>query len=156
MTRPKLGCLILACGNTLRSDDGAGPRLAAWAEDRFGEDPRIRVISRQQWTPDLAEDIAAAESVLFLDCSVESAPGEIRIAAVEPLSTAAGIATHHTGGAELLALAQELYGAIPRASLLLTVGAGSTELGEILSPSVEAALPEACGRIEQIVRTFLV
>ncbi len=49
-------CLILACGNTLRSDDGVGPTLAAWAEERFREQPNVRVISRQQWTPDLAAE----------------------------------------------------------------------------------------------------
>ncbi len=72
-------CLILACGNTLRSDDGAGPKLAAWAEERFRQEPDVRVISRQQWTPDLAEDIAAADSVLFVDSSASSPPGRVRL-----------------------------------------------------------------------------
>jgi len=74
MTEPKARCLILACGNTLRSDDGVGPNLAAWAEERFRQDPDVRVISRQQWTPDLAEDIAPADSVLFIDASVNPRP----------------------------------------------------------------------------------
>ena len=68
-------CLVLACGNTLRSDDGVGPKLAAWAEERFRENPEVRVISRQQWTPDLAEDIAGADSVLFVDASVKPPAG---------------------------------------------------------------------------------
>ena len=56
-------CLILACGNTLRSDDGVGPKLAAWAEERFRQESEVRVISRQQFTPELAELIAAADSL---------------------------------------------------------------------------------------------
>src|ERR1039458_10123617 len=61
----KANCLVLACGNTLRSDDGVGLRLAEWAAHRFRDDSNVRVLARQQWTPDLAEEIAASESVLF-------------------------------------------------------------------------------------------
>ena len=76
-------CLILACGNTLREDDGVGPFLAAWAEERFGVEPRVRIITRQQWTPDLAVDLAEAEAVIFIDCSVDGEPGSVKIAPVE-------------------------------------------------------------------------
>jgi hydrogenase maturation protease len=152
MNQAKTSCLILACGNTLCSDDGLGPWIANWSEEHFGDDPGVRVISRQQWTPDLAEDIANADSVLFLDCSLESAPGQIKLTAVESAAQGPGLATHHTGAAELLALTQELYGAAPRTCLLLTIGGGSTELGESLSPAVLAALPEACRLLEATVR----
>src|ERR1700690_2062792 len=63
----KANCLVLACGNTLRSDDGIGLRLAEWAAERFRDDGHVRVVARQQWTPDLAKDIAGADSVLFVD-----------------------------------------------------------------------------------------
>ena len=84
MTQTTIRCLILACGNTLRGDDGVGPWLAEWAEEKYRGDPTVRVISRQQWTPDLAEDIAGAESVLFIDCSIESAPGYVSLISIEP------------------------------------------------------------------------
>jgi hydrogenase maturation protease len=61
----QIRCLVLACGNTLRGDDGIGPWLADWARHRFSDQAGFRAISRQQWTPELAEDIARAESVLF-------------------------------------------------------------------------------------------
>jgi Ni,Fe-hydrogenase maturation factor len=35
MSPPQVRVLILACGNTLRSDDGVGPWLAEWAEQHF-------------------------------------------------------------------------------------------------------------------------
>lgn len=148
-------CLILACGNTLRGDDGVGPWLAAWAEERFADEPAVRVVSRQQWTPDLAEDIAKAESVLFLDCAIDSAPGAVRIAVIQPVLASSALATHHSGAPELLALAQQLYDSLPRRALLLTVGAGSTEMGETFSQSVDDALPEACKLIENTVRNLI-
>jgi hydrogenase maturation protease len=148
-------CLILACGNTLRSDDGVGPWLADWADERFAAEPSVRVISRQQWTPDLAEEIAHSTSVIFVDCALDLSPGVVRMVPVEPAPADAGLATHHSGAAELLALADELYSAIPRNALLLTIGAGSTELGETFSPTVNAALPDACTLLETSVRRLL-
>jgi hydrogenase maturation protease len=155
MIATRARCLILACGNALRRDDGVGPWLADWAADHFANDPRIRVIFRQQWTPDLAQDIACAESVLFVDCSVESSPGEIQLRTIAPQCTGPGLATHHTGAGELLALALELYASTPSTSLLLTIGAGCTELGESFSAAVTAAIPEACALVEETVRGFL-
>jgi hydrogenase maturation protease len=148
-------CLILACGNTLRGDDGIGPWLANWAEERFREDPTVRVISRQQWTPDLAEDIAHSESVLFIDCSVESAPGSINLRAVHPSAPQHGLATHHQGAAELLSLTQELYDSLPKSAQLLAIGAGATAFSEEFSDAVKAALPEACRLLEETVMQLL-
>lgn len=151
MPQFKTRCLILACGNTLREDDGVGPWLALWAEERFAPAPSVRVISSQQWTPELAEEVARAQSVLFIDCSIDSPPGSVRLRPVEPAPFAEGLGTHHLGAAELLALTRDLYASLPRAAYLLTIGAGSTGLGEVLSAPVQAALPEACRLIEETV-----
>jgi hydrogenase maturation protease len=150
-----LRVLILACGNTLRSDDGIGPWLAAWAEERFAADSRVKVISRQQWTPDLAEDIANASSVLFIDCSVASEPGTVSLLLIEPADAQQGLATHHQDAPKLLALTQELFGILPAHTSLLTIGAGSTELGETFSEPVRNAIPTACSALEDRVAAFL-
>lgn len=155
MTSPRTRCLVLACGNPLRGDDGAGPWLAGWARDRFPNQPGFRVISRQQWTPELAKDIAGAEAVLFIDCSLDSAPGSLSLSPVEPNPQTPGLATHHLSAPELLALARDLYAALPHEALLLTIGAGSVELGEGFSVAVKAALPEACSRIEETIHRRL-
>ena len=156
----KANCLVLACGNTLRSDDGIGPRLAEWAAHRFRDDSSVRVLARQQWTPDLAKDIADAESVLFIDSSVDSAPGRVNLIPVATHRSggdaeASHLATHHIDPTELLGLTQLLYGSMSAHAMLLTVGAGSTELGETFSDPVEAALPRARGVLEKTVMRFL-
>ena len=132
-----------------------GPWLAAWAEERFDGEPRVRVVSRQQWTPDLAEEVAQAESVVFIDCALDSAPGEVRIRPIEPAESGPALASHHVGAAELLALGRELYDTLPSTAVLLGVGAGSTELGENLSKSVIDALPEACRILDQTIARLL-
>ena len=156
----KSNCLVLACGNTLRGDDGVGPRLAEWAAHRFRDDSNVRILARQQWTPDLAKDIADADSVLFVDSSVDSAPGRVNLI---PVATHVNgcegaihnLATHHIDPTELLGLTRELYGSMSAHAMLLTVGAGTTELGESFSDPVEAALPRARGILEKAVLRFL-
>jgi hydrogenase maturation protease len=155
MTQPQARCLILACGNTLRGDDGLGPWLAAWAVNRFHSEAGLRVISRQQWTLELAEEIARSESVLFIDSSVESAPGAIKMLPIHPSAAAQGLATHHLGAPELLALGRDLYASVPQNALMLTVGAESTELGEGFSGSVTAALPDVCRLLEETILRLL-
>ena len=148
-------CLILACGNTLREDDGIGPHLAHWAAEHWRSDSRIRVISRQQWTPDLAVDIAAAHSVIFLDCSIDAAPGQVDLQPVQPATPQFALATHHSSAPALLALARDLYDAAPQTALMLTIGACSLDLGELLSGTVEAALPRATALLQATVDNLI-
>ncbi len=148
-------CLILACGNTLRGDDGVGPRLAAWAAQRFRSGPALRVIARQQWTPELTEEIASAGAVLFIDCTLDSAPGAVRLAAIQPAPDSAAPATHRLAAPELLALARDLYDSTPRTALLLTIGAESFGPGEELGATVQAALPGLCQVLERAALRLL-
>ena len=74
---------------------------------------------------------------------------------MEPAAASPALATHHVGATELLALGRELYSFLPRAALLLTVGAGSTGIGETFSQSVNDALPQACKLIENTVRNLV-
>src|ERR1035441_2034780 len=149
MSSTQARCLILACGNTMRGDDGVGLWLVQWAERGFADEPGVRVIADHQWTPELAEDVARAQSVLFIDCSLDTAPGSLHLTPLEPAAAGQGINTHHQNAAELLALANELYHSLPSNPQLLIIGAGSTELGEAFSVAVSAALPDACRLIEE-------
>jgi hydrogenase maturation protease len=155
MDTPKVRCLILGCGNTLRGDDGMGPSLCAWAEERFAEEPGVRAISCQQWTPDLAEDLAAADAVVFVDCALDQAPGQMLVREIAPASIQPGLVTHHLSAPELLRVAEEFYSRRPGRACLLTVGAGSIDVGEQLSPEMEAALPDAQALLESTVRQLL-
>ncbi|HXS75805.1 MAG TPA: hydrogenase maturation protease [Terracidiphilus sp.] len=148
-------CLILACGNTMREDDGVGPFLAQWAEDRWSGDSRVRVICGFQWTPEMVEDVAQAESVLFVDCATDCKPGLLRTMEVQPTAGTSRLGTHHLDAAQLLMLSRQLYGKMPRSSLLLTVGAGSLELREGFSDAVQKALPEAQRMLAEAVQRLI-
>ena len=155
MSQTSIRCLILACGNTLREDDGVGPFLAEWAEEHWRGDSRVRVLSDHQWTPEMAEEVAHAESVIFVDCATDSPPGVVRTMIVEPAGADSKIGTHHLDAGQLLALSQQFYGVLPRSSLLITVGAASLELREGFSDVVQAALPEASRILQESVQRLL-
>lgn len=147
----RVKCLVMACGNPLRGDDGVGIFLARFVEEwAAARRAYVKVIARMQWTPELAEDIAAAESVLFIDCAVDLRPGEVRVREVK---ADAGVqpATHQMQASHLLALAREFYGRTPQPAQLFTIGAANVEMGEGLSPEVEAALPAARSKLEEIL-----
>lgn len=155
MNPTAIHCLILACGNPLREDDGVGPFLAQWAEGRWHNDPRVRVLCDHQWTPEMVEDVAQAASIIFIDCAADCAPGLVRTMPVEPANDLTKLGTHHLDASQLLALSRQLYDAMPRTSLLLTVGAASLELREGFSDAVRAAIPEACQLLESSVLQIL-
>jgi len=129
--------------------------LCAWAEERFAGINGVRALARHQWTPDLVEDIAAAQAVVFLDCSLEQAPGQIILREIGPATLQPAINTHHVGAPELLRLARDLYDSAPSRACLLTVGADSIEIGEQLSPAVQSVLPDAQALLELTVRQLL-
>jgi len=133
--------LVIGVGNVLRRDDGAGPWLV-WELERClrrrralrhwalaGRQPpagqvqeALRLLVRQQLTPDLAIDLAPCGAVLFVDAWLAD-PGAVpRLQAVcrDSLlwSDDPGL-SHGLAPDGLLALAAQLYGVRPRAALLL-------------------------------------
>ena len=58
--------------------------------------------------------------------------------------------THHLDPSGLVGLARELWGAAPRV-VLVRVGVESLEVGDRLSPVVEAAVPRAVEAVAKMV-----
>ena len=65
----KYSALLLACGNSMREDDGFALHLAEAASQRFLP-TQLRILAAQQWTPEMAAEIAQAEVVIFADASI--------------------------------------------------------------------------------------
>ena len=143
--------LIIGYGSPLRGDDNIGCHVAQMLEHHYHDDPSVRVIGSHQLTPEMAEDIAASEFVLFLDAAAGSPAGQIQQTAVKP-ETGTLCCAHHLGPASLLAAAMELYGSVPRAELLTIVGT-AFELGDGPSPAVVRRMPEFFEKAHAIVES---
>ncbi len=132
--------LVIGYGNPLRGDDGLGwevaGRLAASQADES-----VAIMAVHQLTPELAEPVSRADTVIFVDASYEGQPGTWRWDEVEPGPAAADPLGHHFSIPGLLAYARAVFHANPRA-FVISVAAESFECRDHLSPSVLAVLPE--------------
>ncbi len=125
MKRP----VIIGYGNPLREDDGLGWRAA----DLLASHPGLNgaeIIQRHQLTPELADDLAEAAPVLFMDAAMDLAPGEVRCDRLEAKELNGQ--SHDLGPSQLLGLTQDLYGCAPMA-YLIRGGVCKTDLGDQLS-----------------------
>jgi hydrogenase maturation protease len=142
--------LVLACGNTLRGDDGVGWAIA----ERLAADPLladVEVVIAHQLTPEMAEPISLADTVIFVDCSAVSPPGEVSVFPVEAARKDNASLTHNVDPANLLALAREIFVSSPCRAFAVTVGGKSFELTEKLSEPVRLAIPEAVLEIKRVL-----
>ena len=86
---PAGGVLVIGYGNSLRGDDGVGPRVAELA----AADPRLAgavVAAHHQLTPELALDMSAARLVVLVDATTDAAPGVVAVRRVDPAGGASG------------------------------------------------------------------
>lgn len=144
--------LVIGYGNTLRRDDGVGVRVAELlsADGRLAS---VDVLAVHQLTPELAIEVGGASFVVFVDADPSVAPGAVEVrrlsldleAAAEP-----GSSSHRVGILELLGLARELTGRAPDA-VTVAVGVADLELGDGLTPAVDAALPEIAERVRGLL-----
>jgi hydrogenase maturation protease len=142
------GLLVIGYGNELRRDDGVGPRAARVVSG--WERPGTRTLAVPQLTPELAEEVAGAAVVIFIDADV--AGREVRLRALLPADD--GDLGHAGGPRGLLALAAALYGRAPFA-WLLTVPAADLGFGEALSPAGERGLAAALRHLDRLTTALV-
>ena len=116
------GVLVIACGNALRGDDGAGPAVGELlAAELVGTGAEVVVVG--QLLPELALDASRSGRVVFVDAAADLPPGSVNVRPVHPEPHApAG------GGAE------------PPGS----AGPGPAARGDRPTPSLTASVPRTC------------
>lgn len=144
--------LIIGYGNPLRSDDGLG-WYAAVQLFRSAASREVEVLPCHQLTPDLAEAVSRADTVLFLDSTHEGTPGELRCKEIQAAEGNPSF-THHLSPQVVLGIAGELYGAFPHA-WLLTICGKNFGPGETLSAEVARGLPEMKARVREVATETL-
>ena len=101
--------LVIGYGNSLRGDDGIGPGVAG-ALAKGDPIDRAQVIVCHQLTPELAECIAAADLVVFIDAAVNIDPGTVAVREVLDASPPSSGLFHSATPAALLGLARHWCG----------------------------------------------
>ena len=141
--------LILGYGNPLRGDDAAGWRAAQLLSETEASD-QVEVLACHQLTPELAELLSRCSRAIFIDASVQDAPGYVRCRRIAPLGAKGSAFTHDFTPESLLGMAAALYGSSPEA-LLISIGAESFEPGADFSPAVAQGLPSLLACVRQQV-----
>ena len=143
----KPALLVIGYGNTLRSDDGVGPRVAeAVGSLRL---PGVRTLICQQLSPEHADPISQSDAVVFVDAAVDASK-EVRLHPLEP-NESSQLMAHAADPRTMLALARDVFGHAPRA-WWLTIPAVNLEFSETLSPEAKRGCDEAVERIQTLCR----
>lgn len=140
-TQTKL--LVIGYGNTLRGDDGVGPRVAEAVEAL--KLAGVRTFTCQQLSPEHAEMISQVERVIFVDAAVDT-PKEVQLRELVPGETTQLMA-HAADPRTILALARDVFGHAPKA-WWLTIPVLSLEFSEILSPTAREGFDGAVKKIQ--------
>lgn len=127
-TRSGRTLLVIGYGNTLRSDDGVGPKTAeAVAALNL---PGVQALACDLLTPELADPVSRAGWVVFVDAAVD-APREVQLRPLRPADSSQ-IMAHAADPRTLLALARDVFGRAPEA-WWLTIPIQNLAIGEDLS-----------------------
>jgi hydrogenase maturation protease len=139
--------LVICYGNPLRGDDGFAWHVAQKLTKANLE--QLEVVMVHQLLPELAESIAQAQGVVFVDASLEIPAGQISLQKLKPV-VPLEIFSHHLEPAKLLGVAQMLYGRVPTTAMAVSVGVQSLGYTEPLSLEVEVAIPKVLKAIQRI------
>ncbi|HUG12720.1 MAG TPA: hydrogenase maturation protease [Opitutaceae bacterium] len=137
--------LVIGYGNTLRRDDGVGPRVAEAIEEK--KLPRVWTLSLPQLAPEHGECLSRVKVVIFVDAAIDV--GEVRLRSLKP-ATSSRVTTHAVSAPTVLAIAREYFDRAPRA-WMLTIPGSDFSFGEELSPVASKAVDKAVAKIVEFV-----
>ncbi|HAG81536.1 MAG TPA: hydrogenase maturation protease [Cyanobacteria bacterium UBA12227] len=148
-TLSKNSVIVIGYGNTLRSDDGVGQRVAS--EVQGWELPSVRSLPVHQLTPELAETLQGAKGVIFVDAyPISEEKNIVQITPIEPIDANNFSLGHSSDPRVLLGLTQAIYSYSPPA-WLITIPALNFEFGENLSPITQQGLAIALNEIRDLL-----
>lgn len=141
--------LLIGYGNSLRSDDGAGPEVARRVAELGLSD--LEVIEAHQLLPEHAERISHFEQVVFVDASLEEDLDKVSVSKVEA-SVGVPVDPHSSDPEGLLGLSARLFDGRAEAWLIRLPGV-DFGLGERFSETMMEAIPVAVNLIRGLCET---
>ncbi|MBX7246166.1 MAG: hydrogenase maturation protease [Candidatus Sumerlaeaceae bacterium] len=148
--------LVVGYGNPLRGDDGLGWEIVRSLAEKHGED-YAHFIAAHQLAPEIAEHVAAAGLVIFVDAAAHEPPGSITCRKVSANADDTRPATHHMTPEAVLTMARVLYGKEPE-TWLYTINGMCFDVGAslsgVVSPKVEEVSWLIASQIDDYVKTM--
>jgi hydrogenase maturation protease len=143
--------LVIGYGNTLCADDGFGPAVIDLLMERLQGNQSVEIISCRQLLPELVEQIAKAETVIFVDANVRLLPAQFEFSPLQvdkecSPSQSGGTSAHAFSASSLLNTVEVIYGTHP-CCWLCSVGPVDLRLGVPMSEEVAGVIPLAVDAI---------
>lgn len=149
-----LKILALGVGNTLLTDEAAGPLALRLFEERHGAALGVSCLDVGTLGFPLAEEIGAADALIVFDAARFGAtPGTVRAledAEMDHFVRAGSLSVHEVGLRDLLDMAR-LTDDLPARRALIGIEPGEIGWGLAPSDAIAAALPVAVEAARQIV-----
>ncbi len=142
--------LVIGWGNELRGDDGAGIRVSELLSSSIST---LSIKTVHQLTPELAETVADASLVFFVDAEVgitELKWRELNIAQSLQLH----LNSHALSPESLLAIAHTLYNKVPQKAYCIGIPANSFDFTDRLSPLTEENVLKAVELIKTKTKEY--
>lgn len=148
---------VLGVGNTVLSDEGLGPRLAAFMEASPDGPKGVSYVDGGTIGLALLPLMEEAESLVVLDAALlDAEPGTIRVfegTDMDAFLRTRGRSPHDVGLDDLMD-ALRLRDRLPKQRALVAVQPAVLTLGDGLTSAVEAALPQAAEAAWSIIRQW--
>lgn len=141
--------LIIGYGNSLRSDDGIGVRIAQIVA--HWHLLQVRSLACHQLTPEIAADLAQVDLVIFVDACQVVGINTVKLYSLQPL-VLNQIRSHLSDPRAILSLTQAIYQKCPQA-WWLTVPGSNFEFGDRLSAIAQQGVSEALIQIKSLIFT---
>ena len=135
--------LLIATGNRLRRDDG----VAHTVLERLGPARDVQSLALLQLTPEVAEDIAGYDTVVFIDADAGAA--DLSLEPLDRLPSPSAL-THVARPAEIVELSKALFGFTGRA-FLCRIPVEDLSSGEGLSRRASALAAPATRKLEDLL-----
>jgi len=150
--------VILGIGNTLLSDEGVGIHVLDALSKLELPWEEIDLIDGGTLSFTLAVPIEEADSLIVVDAAqLKSPPGTLRLFMGEEMDRfllgQRKSSVHEVGLTDLMAIAR-LTERWPERRALLAIQPEKLDWGEAPTPSVQAAIPEACRQIETLLEEW--
>jgi len=140
--------LLIGYGNELRGDDAVGPQIAAVVS--AWDLPQVNVRAVPQLTPELAETIAAARQVIFVDASADPTIRAVEIQLLESSPIRSSTLGHMSRPEEVLTWAKVAFEYCPPA-LLVKIPAENFNFQSGLSPLTQREMIRALALLKRLL-----
>lgn len=134
--------LVIAIGNSMRRDDG----VAHIVKTRPGIDKRLVL----QLAPEIAEEIAGYDTVVFIDADINAK--QVRIERIQP-GPAPSALTHILRPWEIITLSRALFGFLGEA-YACHIPVTDLSAGEGLSPRAAQFAKQASEELDKMIQSY--